>query len=308
MSVEDHSFSSCVLYDRLLERIEKHDNLKNLLDIIKSCSSDIHSVIFVLIRVHSLKFKHTKPFNLPYDSYPQNGEQFNGLKTLDIKFDIQKFPEDLVNLIYTYTKLSDLKANIPNVKSFGRSKKKQDLDTTFILKDINMVDLDKQNNMREIFGLDNLEKKWEIVIPPNKVTRLDQIGLSGASEKTYITYRHTKTRINDEQIKYCCNCILQIPITWEPLVFNNCTQTFCSYNCALKFSRTYKHLIKPEIVLSEYRKYMKNQDINFPKYMMLKDSLDSSILNVSGGELEPTEYYEQFGKTQIQEIITSLTI
>lgn len=102
------------LYDILSkdsERLHKltKEDLYTLANTISTLEQTEQEIIYVLIRIHHLKTTEIKSiFDIPYKGILKNGK--------DIKFNLEKMPEKLVNIIYEFTNkhLSTEKIVSPN--------------------------------------------------------------------------------------------------------------------------------------------------------------------------------------------------
>ncbi len=145
----DQNFSTFPLYDRLCEKIKYFTSytltdsqlLKTATDI-KDLSKEQSDLVFVIIRVHSLREGQQDVFSLPYGAKKSIGED-----EYDIEYDIRFLPEKLQTLLTQFIKTtqgscSPKRSGSPlGVKSFMK-KPKQQQDYNFILKKVNPAQFD----------------------------------------------------------------------------------------------------------------------------------------------------------------------
>ena len=85
------------LYDILVRESVKDlslDEKKDLAEVISNLDIKEQEIIFVLIRINFLK-ENSNFFGIPYKGVK---------KSNDIKFDLEKFPDNLVKILYSFTK------------------------------------------------------------------------------------------------------------------------------------------------------------------------------------------------------------
>jgi len=99
------------LFDILDEKIKEKEtftskNIKDLADnlqkinIIKD-NEMIYNILFVIIRIYSLRYGNDKIFDIPYNGEKLNSNNDNTVH--DIKFDIRNFPSKLQHILLEYT-------------------------------------------------------------------------------------------------------------------------------------------------------------------------------------------------------------
>ncbi len=92
------------LYDRLAEQyndIEDFLHIDKLLNNIKSLDKTGKDMLYILIRIHSLRNSSSKILEIPY-----GGEKIdNSDKNISLKFDLKNFPNKLKHIIFQFTEL-----------------------------------------------------------------------------------------------------------------------------------------------------------------------------------------------------------
>lgn len=99
------------LFDILDEKIKDKDiftskNIKELADNLQKINmikdnEMIYSILFVIIRIYSLRYGNDKVFDIPYKGEKLKSNNDNTIH--DIKFDIRNFPCKLQNILLEYT-------------------------------------------------------------------------------------------------------------------------------------------------------------------------------------------------------------
>jgi len=276
------------LYDRLLEKV-KRDNIiqsatlpnSTLIKIandIRDLDKESTDLIFVLIRVHSLREGQDNVFSLPYEAKRSIGED-----EFDIEYDLLDLPIMLQAILYQFVKAnsncsSPKRESAKPQKTFLKRPTKPQ-DTTFVLKKVNPASLDKQHNLKDVVeaGTKTAPKPFT-----NKFTKIDSIGLVKEDEhdKPFTIpalIASSECKIN------CCYCTLPVPQNMEAIVCKRFK--FCSYNCALAFSITCPVTCPKEIVLSEIEKLFGSRKCKpSPPYLLLEKF---------GGSLSPRSYRKE---------------
>lgn len=99
------------LFDILYDKVKTKENFSNkevkeLADNLQKIyrikdNEMIYSILFVIIRIYSLRYSDEKVFDIPYSGEKLNS---NNDKTMhDIKFDIRNFPPKLQHILLEYT-------------------------------------------------------------------------------------------------------------------------------------------------------------------------------------------------------------
>lgn len=96
------------VYDMLLEQVKSIPNNESLLT-----STDINEIrnkiylldklgrdmIYVIIRIHSIRYSDSKLLDIPYDGEKTGSKSDNSDTLFDIKFNIRKFPTKLTRML-----------------------------------------------------------------------------------------------------------------------------------------------------------------------------------------------------------------
>ena len=114
--------TSFLLYDQLYEQNKSAPKLSTaelteMMGILRKLDRTGMDLVFVLVRVHSLRNNESKVFDIPY-----KGEKINevkkddekgmfGEKSFDVKFDVRQFPTVLQRILLNFAKmhLADMK-------------------------------------------------------------------------------------------------------------------------------------------------------------------------------------------------------
>ncbi len=101
------------LYDQLFEQFGNSTNklevaeIGELVNSLRSMDKDGLEKVFVIIRVHSLRFSKSKLFDIPFQ-----GEKLNETndKHCDVRFDIRNFPANLQRMLLHFCTLHNRKS------------------------------------------------------------------------------------------------------------------------------------------------------------------------------------------------------
>jgi len=289
----DSNISYFPLYDRLVEKVKRDEfvesttlssslpiaTLTKIVDEIRDLDKENSDLIFVLIRVHSLREGQDNVFSLPYEAKKGMGED-----EFDIEFDLKNLPFTLQCILYQFVKASSTCHSPKRDLSSNRSQKSflkrplKSTETTFVLRKINPASLDKQHNLKEVVECGTKNKT--IVKPfANKFTKIDSIGLAKEDEldKPFIIQGSHNQKIS------CCYCTLPVPATNE--VINVKMYKFCSYNCALALSNVCPITCPKTQVQEQITALFGNKKCNpSPPYF---------LLDKFGGSLSPRSYRKE---------------
>jgi hypothetical protein len=107
--VEETSFP---LYDLLLSQVAKDntkeditlEEVRELIDGVRNFDKNTLDMVFVLIRIHSLRTTDTQMFQVPYKGEKINKSSFDE-NICDVKFDIRDFPPTLRKILLQFVRV-----------------------------------------------------------------------------------------------------------------------------------------------------------------------------------------------------------
>jgi|LauGreDrversion4_2_1035121.scaffolds.fasta_scaffold30161_1 hypothetical protein len=287
--------STFPLFDRLLEKAKKEGNINialansNLSELSKEIGNidKFHTdIVFVLIRIHSLRHSTNNLFDVPYGGIRNDR---NVEDKCDIEFDLLKFPSELQHILKqfmclykspTSPKRNHVEETVKPVKSFMRRPFAK-MDCKFCLRNISPAALDKEHNMQELLNFS--QRSFSFTSAPHKkqITKIEQLGIVNERANKRVFYvPDSKMSTNNF---CCCYCSRIVPRGWKPI--NIKEFIFCSFNCAKRFSKEEFHLLSIFEVKKEAEKH--NYNLN-----QVKDSFSYQILAAFGGEVEDEEYHD----------------
>ena len=289
--------STFPLFDRLVEKTKKENykdqslaksELSDLANEISQLDNYHTDIIFVLIRIHSLRNANQNMFDVPYNGIRVDR---NVEDKCDIEFDLLKFPSELQHILKNFIKLNkgpkspkrfsaEPEEKEKPVKSFMR-KTFVKLDSRFCLRNISPAALDKEHNMQELLNFS--QRSFSFTSNPQKkqITKIEQLGIINEKNNKRVFYKpDSKLSTNNFM---CCYCSRIVPRGWKPI--NIETFIFCSYNCSKKFSKEETHLLDSDIV----KQHIKEAGYDWKN---ITDAFNYLILEQYGGYVENEEYYD----------------
>jgi hypothetical protein len=106
--VEETSFP---LYDLLLSQVTKDnkdditlEEVRELIDGVRTFDKNTLDMVFVLIRIHSLRTTDTQMFHVPYKGEKINKSSLDE-NVCDVKFDIREFPPTLRKILLQFVRV-----------------------------------------------------------------------------------------------------------------------------------------------------------------------------------------------------------
>ncbi len=117
--IEESSFP---LYDLLLNQVTKENSpeditleeVRELIDGVKQFDKNTLDMVFVLIRIHSLRTTDTQMFHVPYKGEKINKSNIDE-NVCDVKFDIREFPSTLRKILLQFVRVHK-NSNLENIQ------------------------------------------------------------------------------------------------------------------------------------------------------------------------------------------------